>query len=234
MTRVDRRLVAGEAERGGARRVRRSGDHLGRGGHLREAQARAHPVGHAEDRGVVGARRSEARGGGRSSAKGGRSAAVHGGVSGEALRPPGVTRSTVTRSVAGCGGQGDGGDMDGGERLRPWWGKGATTCGRLNGERGTWQEITVVPVASSAGSGEAGRQRGGEDDLRRPEMKTTAPRMKRSLPGLLCSVRRERGSRRSWEACRGGEGKPVAAATASGSGDGARVCEGESRGRGGG
>ena len=50
--------------------------------------------------GEAGARRSKARGGGRSSGSSGRSAAVHGGVSGEALRPPGVTRSTVTRSVA--------------------------------------------------------------------------------------------------------------------------------------
>ena len=75
--------------------------------------------------------------------------------------------------------------------------------------------------------------RDGEELVGR-SLKTTAIAMKRSSPGLLCSVRRERGSRRSWEACRGGEGRPVAAATASGGGDGARVCEGESRGRGGG
>ena len=33
--------------------------------------------------------------------------------------------------------------------------------------------------------GEGWSRRGGEDDLRRPEMKTTAPRMKRSSPGCF-------------------------------------------------
>ena len=39
-----RRLAAGEAERGGGARDRRSGDHSGGGDHPREAQARAHLV----------------------------------------------------------------------------------------------------------------------------------------------------------------------------------------------
>ena len=33
--------------------------------------------------------------------------------------------------------------------------------------------------------GEGWSRRGGEDDLRRPEMKTTTPRMKRSSPGCF-------------------------------------------------
>ena len=76
---LHRRLAAGEAERGGGARDRVSDDQKGRGDHLRGALARAHPVGHAGDRGCAGARRSRTRGGGRSTAKGGPSTAVHGG-----------------------------------------------------------------------------------------------------------------------------------------------------------
>ena len=95
-------------------------------------------------------------------------------------------------------------------------------------------ELTAVAAGVEAGLGKAWGSRSDDGDLVGRSLKTTAIAMKRSSPGLLCSVRREKGSRRSWEACRGGEGRPVAAATANGGGDGARVCEGESRGRGGG
>ena len=113
-------------------------------------------------------------------------------------------------------------------------GSGAMARKRGGEERRTVEELTADPTASSASSGKAWGSRSDDGDLVGRSLKTTAMAMKRSSPGLLCSVRRERGSRRSWEACRGGEGRPVAAATASGGGDGARVCEGESRGRGGG
>ena len=113
-------------------------------------------------------------------------------------------------------------------------GNGATARKRGGEERGTVAELTAVAAGVEAGSGKAWGSRSDDGDLVGRSLKMTAIAMKRSSPGLLCSVRRERGSRRSWEACRGGEGRPVAAATASGGGDGARVCEGESRGRGGG
>ena len=75
---------------------------------------------------------------------------------------------------------------------------GATARERRNGERGTGQELTAVPVASSVGSGEARRRRGGEDDLRRPEMKTTA-----AWGGSRGSNRAERPHRRVAEALAG-------------------------------
>ena len=73
-----RRLAAGEAERGGGARDRRSGDHSGGGDHGSEARAHAHPVEHAGGCGGGGARRSRAQGGGRSSASSGSTATAHG------------------------------------------------------------------------------------------------------------------------------------------------------------
>ena len=70
---------------------------------------------------------------------------------------------------------------------------GATARERLNGERGMGQELTAVPVASSAGSGEAGWWRGGEDDLRRPEAKMV---MLTAFQGFPRRVARWRGGQR--------------------------------------
>ena len=67
MTRFDRRLVAGEGERGGGARDRRSGDHLGGGDHGRGASACPRHLEQAGETGVAGARRKRARGGGQSS-----------------------------------------------------------------------------------------------------------------------------------------------------------------------
>ena len=63
------RLAAGEAERGGGARDRRSGDHLGGGDHGRGANARPRHLEQVGETGVAEARRKRARGGGRSSAK---------------------------------------------------------------------------------------------------------------------------------------------------------------------
>ena len=59
---------------------------------------------------------------------------------------------------------------------------GATVRERRNGERGTGQELTVDSTASSESSGTRWRRRGSEDDLRRPEMKTTAMEALQGLP----------------------------------------------------
>ena len=102
---------------------------------------------------------------------------------------------------------------------------------RANGEGEDGAELTVVAASVKAGSGKAWGSRSDDGDLVGRSLKTTAIAMKRSSPGLLCSVRRERGSRRSWEACRGGEGRLVAAAMANGGDRRVRTRERE-RGRG--
>ena len=81
-------------------------------------------------------------------------------------------------------------------------GVGATARERRNGERGTGQELTVDSTASSESSGTHWRRWGREDDLRRPEMRTTAME---ALQGLPRRVARRRGRRRRGGACRHGE-----------------------------
>ena len=66
------------------------------------------------------------------------------------------------------------------------------------------QGLTADSGASSESSAKGWCGRRVAVDLGRPETKTTPPRTKRSSPGLLGSVRRERGSRRSCGACWGG------------------------------
>ena len=50
-------------------------------------------------------------------------------------------------------------------------GKGATARERKNGEREMEQRLTADSTVSTVSSGKAGWRRGGEDDLRRPEVK---------------------------------------------------------------
>ena len=70
---------------------------------------------------------------------------------------------------------------------------GATARERRNGERGTGQELTVDSTASSESSGTHWRRWGREDDLRRPELRTTAME---ALQGVPACVAQRRGSAR--------------------------------------
>ena len=72
-------------------------------------------------------------------------------------------------------------------------GVGATARERRNGERGTGQELTVDSTASSVSSGTHWRRWGREDDLRRPELRTTAMEV---LQGVPACVAQRRGSAR--------------------------------------
>ena len=51
-----------------------------------------------------------------------------------------------------------------------------------NGKRETEQRLTADSTASTAGSGKGWSRRGGEDDLRRPEMKTASMEALQGLP----------------------------------------------------
>ena len=70
---------------------------------------------------------------------------------------------------------------------------GATARERRNGERGTGQELTVDSTASSESSGTHWRRWGREDDLRRPELRTT---VMEALQGVPACVAQQRGSAR--------------------------------------
>ena len=61
-------------------------------------------------------------------------------------------------------------------------GKGATARERKNGEREMEQRLTADSTASTMSSGKGWSRRGGEDDLRRSEMKTALMVALQGLP----------------------------------------------------
>ena len=113
---------------------------------------------------------------------------------------------------------------------RPEFGRERDRAARHGGQGrrgGSTAGLTANPTASSASSGKAWGSRSDDGDLVGRSLKTTAMAMKRSSPGLLCSVRRERGSRRSWEACRGGAAVAEATVAMDGGDGDSRVRERE-------
>ena len=98
---------------------------------------------------------------------------------------------------------------------------GATEHGEAEEKGEPMQGLTADSGAPSESSAKGWCGRRVAVDLGRPETKMTPPRTKRSSPGLLGSVRRERGSRRSCGACRGGAA--VAKATVAVDGGDGRV-----------
>ena len=87
------------------------------GGHLRNAQARAHLTGQTGEARAAVILAGVELSGCRTSGVGGNGATVHKRGNGRALRPPGVAVSTTVGSGASCGGCGHGHAMAGGEKL---------------------------------------------------------------------------------------------------------------------
>ena len=87
------------------------------GGHLRNAQARAHLTGQTGEARAAVILAGVELSGCRTSGVGGNGATVHKRGNGRALRPPGVAVSTMVGSGASYGGYGHGHAMDGGEKL---------------------------------------------------------------------------------------------------------------------
>ena len=71
-------------------------------------------------------------------------------------------------------------------------GKGATARERKNGEREMEQRLTADSTVSTASSGKGWSRRGGEDDLRRPEVKEATIAALQGFPRLT-AWRRGRG-----------------------------------------
>ena len=139
---VDPRLVAGGARDGGGVRVSSSGDQMAGGGHLRNAQARAHLTGQTGEARAAVILAGVELSGCRTSGVGGNGATVHKRGNGRALRPPGVAVSTTVGSGASCGGCGHGHAMAGGEKLSAAVDNLATVRERRNREGETDGELT--------------------------------------------------------------------------------------------
>ena len=194
------RSSAATSGRGG---VRKTGHEGGVGEHRGVARARPHPGEQTGSRRDAGARRSEARGGGRSSASSGN------GLRGTGRPPEGLggtlvalgarrdarfgrrRAETATATWTAARGFGRGGERH----------YGAETKGRREGNGGGAHRGSNGIVGElGEGLGQPERRR----RSRRPELEDDGDCDEAGLPRVACSVRRERGSRRSWEACRGG------------------------------
>ena len=136
--------------------------------HRGVARRRPHPGELVGGCGGVGAHRSKAHGGGRSSATCGRGVVVHGSGSGGLLRPPGVTRNTVTRAgVAGLGSC-HRGTMAGGEELSGSTESAVRGRNRHRGESDSVRRLTARPTSAMARSGMLCSSRIDSEDPRRP------------------------------------------------------------------
>ena len=129
------------------------------GGHLRNAQARAHLTGQTGEARAAVILAGVELSGCRTSGVGGNGATVHKRGNGRALRPPGVAVSTTVGSGASCGGCGHGHAMAGGEKLSAAVVTAATEGNRARGERGSAEELTARSTSSSVGSGRWRRRR---------------------------------------------------------------------------
>ena len=151
--------------------------------------------------GGAGAHRSKAHGGGRSSATCGRGVVVHGSGSGGLLRPPGVTRNTVTRAgVAGLGSC-HRGAMAGGEELTGAVVELARRGKRARGGGGSVRGLTARPASARARSGMPGSSRIDGEDPRRPEANLATATAPRGAPSCV--------ARRGGRGGRGGSGERV-------------------------
>ena len=112
------------------------------GGHLRDAQARAHLTGQTGEARAAVILAGVELSGCRTSGVGGNGATVHKRGNGRALRPPGVAVSTTVGSGASCGGYGHGHAMAGGEKLSAAVDNLATARERRNREGETDGELT--------------------------------------------------------------------------------------------
>ena len=74
-------------------------------------------------------------------------------------------------SLRACG---HGGDMAGGAELSASMAEGVGGCGRARGEGDTMAELTAVAGERSVSSGKGWSERGGEGDLRWPELRTSS------------------------------------------------------------
>ena len=112
--------------------------------------------------------------GGRSSGLGGKHARLHNRTWGWPRSTRGDVLSAVVSSGASLHGRGHGGDMAGGEELSAPMAMVVRGRGRARGEGETVAELTAVAGERTASSGKGWSERGGEGDLRWPELRTSS------------------------------------------------------------